>query len=447
MNIMNSKVFTLASIAISLIIFSVFMIVSGCGTVSSSSGGGSTPPTIIWVSTTGSDESGNGSEANPYLTINKALFSAGSGNIICLKEGLYQETTTWPATAHLTVKGESKLATVEEDGCVNGIFRIYHAHPADSSITFEDLTLRNGSISGNGGAIYFNLNIPLYVKNVDFIGNSAYSGAAIYLQGGSLVAENCSFTGGSATSTNANQGGGAVYVVSGRSFYARCCVFDDNGTRREGAQVHNRGSATLESCVLTNGSSEADGGGIFNTGTVHLKKCTIEANSALIKGGGICNTGTFAEGRVENCVITHNRGFDGGGMFDDSSVTINIINCTFVSNEAGCSGGGIWADDNTRMSNCIFWGNSHNQIGTSGGPFIEYSDVEGGYTDTGGGMVDVDPDFVSYPNEPLDLRLQASSTLEVTRGGTGEGAPSEDFNGKPRSKADGKVSMGAYEYP
>lgn len=428
----NVVIFVFAPIA--LAIFLGFVFISGCGT---GGGGGSAPQPFvadIYVSTTGSDESGDGSLSKPYRTIIKALSVVSPEGTIGVMEGIYQEgNITWPGTANVTLKGASKTGTiVDGDNYNNKLFRIWGISSSIGGLTIESMTIREGYIYGSGGAIFHNVDVPLHAKNIVFWGNrAAFIGGAVRVSNGSFIAENCSFSGNEVTDAGVDEGGGAVYVDTGKTFIAVNCIFENNSVSPE------------------------SGGAIYNnSGTIDLKKCSIKNNTAYINGGGIYNTGTNATGRVENCLIYKNKtGFDnGGGICDSSSTTLEIVNCDIVSNEATNNGGGIWGSNTTRISNCIIWGNSAGglspDLDACATPYIEYSDL----TDwsvlpvsivIGPGTVEADPDFVGFPpSVDNDLRLD-SPPISVSQGGTTEGAPLDDFDGNPRTAP---YSMGAFEY-
>jgi hypothetical protein len=59
----------------------------------------------IYVATTGSDSSGNGSIGSPYRTIAKALAQASSGSTIVLRAGIYREANLNAGISNLTIKG------------------------------------------------------------------------------------------------------------------------------------------------------------------------------------------------------------------------------------------------------------------------------------------------------------------------------------------------------
>jgi len=111
-------------------------------------------------------------------------------------------------------------------------------------------------------------------------------------------------------------------------------------------------------CVLTGftitGGANENGGGINGAGTgATIKRCQIMDNNASEKGGGIFDVA----GLIQNCVISGNRAWQGGGLYT-SQGTSEIINNTIVGNFA-CGGGGIYIADNLplRIENNIIVSN------------------------------------------------------------------------------------------
>lgn len=89
-------------------------------------------------------------------------------------------------------------------------------------------------------------------------------------------------------------------------------------------------NVTLSDLTIANGrnsGSSAEGGGIFNesTGTLNVTNCTVSGNSVV-------NNNTFGDAI-------------GGGLANNGTGTVNVTNCTFSGNSAGGSadalGGGI----------------------------------------------------------------------------------------------------------
>jgi hypothetical protein len=65
----------------------------------------------IWVSTTGDDITGTGTEAVPYRTISHALSVAGPGNVIVVKPGTYSTNVTFDDVQHVGVTLESQMGS------------------------------------------------------------------------------------------------------------------------------------------------------------------------------------------------------------------------------------------------------------------------------------------------------------------------------------------------
>jgi hypothetical protein len=91
-------------------------------------------------------------------------------------------------------------------------------------------------------------------------------------------------------------------------------------------------NVTLQGLVITGGSNE-EGGGIFNDGTLTVANSTISGNSAGF-GGGIRNFGTLT---VESSTIRDNGADFGGGI--ENPGTLTVTNSTISGNTARFTGG------------------------------------------------------------------------------------------------------------
>ena len=123
--------------------------------------------------------------------------------------------------------------------------------------------------------------------------------------------------------------------------------------------VATTGTVNISDLTIKQGSSSANGGGLQNsTGTLNVINCVFQGNVAN-NGGGISCNGLV---NVTNCTFTGNIATNGGGIYNDGG-TLNVANCTFTGNKAGGDGGGI-ANDHYRtanVSNSTFIGNSANE--------------------------------------------------------------------------------------
>ncbi|MBA7705263.1 hypothetical protein ES703_114089 [subsurface metagenome] len=98
---------------------------------------------------------------------------------------------------------------------------------------------------------------------------------------------------------------------------------------------------------------------------------------------------------------------------DASSTT--LINCTFNANFASHGGGiaNLPTNSSPRVSNCILWGDTPDEIFVlSKPPVVTYSDVQGGWSGNGNNNIAVDPCFAdtSSPDaNEWDYHLQSQN--------------------------------------
>ncbi len=143
---------------------------------------------IVWVATTGSDTTGNGTEANPYATIKKGYAAAGDGGTVYLKEGTYtlSSMSTGSRLYWSTIQAAPGLDAddVKVGTAVPGSTNRYAAHKVrwhNVSLYCQRSTTNYGTIlfmnSGQqvwlDGAVMYDANGPH--GNTDMFGGSGYS--------------------------------------------------------------------------------------------------------------------------------------------------------------------------------------------------------------------------------------------------------------------------------
>jgi predicted outer membrane repeat protein len=415
------------------------LFLAGCGNPTGGGGGGGTSAfsADIYVSNTGSDDSGTGSSSKPFKTIQHALNVCDSHDVIGLFNGIYKEHLRWPTPEAVCLKGQSQLGAIISGEGTGRCITIDSTAAANQTITMESLTIINGhsALNEGGGINIYQAGILLHLKNVSMTDNSVgttLSGGAV--NGGYasdvLVAENCSFEGNSATY------GGAISMGGASSLTADNCSFIDN---------------------------TAAGYGAIRTGYITLDACTFTGNSAVNLSGGAEDGAiyVYGGGSITNCLFFNNMAEAGVGVawagairhVDNAgypNAKLYIVNCTFASNEASSSGstatyGAIYGYPSTMVINCILWGNiaatAHPQLNDDACA-VSYCDVQGGSLGTN--SVSVEPVFAGpFPYTSVNsLKLTSGSPATVTRGGTSEGAPSVDYSGAARTIP---YSIGAYE--
>ena len=267
-------------------------------------------------------------------TLREAIaFANGNGN----------PTETDTITFADNVRGTINLSTIDDTSNGNSAFRLaqnvsiqgpgndaltvrrdtggtYRLFLVNSGVTasISGLTLANGNLAGNGGAIYSNGALTLTSSTLS--GNTAGNYGGAILNSGTL------------TLTSSTLFGNSAYAAGG---------------------IANVGTAMVTSSTLSGNTAGNYGGAILNSGTLTLTSSTLFGNSA---------TGT--------------ANFSGGGALDavGNSSHVTISSCTITGNTApNVAGGtlsGLWLENGTlTLSNNIVAGNGPQDIQQDAGTF------------------------------------------------------------------------------
>jgi CSLREA domain-containing protein len=234
-------------------------------------------------------------------------------------------------TSNITINGSSAVGS-RIVGSGDRVFQI-HGGP---SITFNNVTIRGGSIAGDGGGIHFGGG-TLLLNNVivgdSSAGNSASNGGGIYQAGGTLTVNF------STVSHNTASGGGGGIYQAGGGLTINSSTFNDNAAASGGAlYVPNGVSATVSNSTLsgndaTGGGVTDGGGGVFASGSVNLHSVTVAGNDATVAGGGVMQLGGAVN--LRSTLLGNNSA---GSAGPDCSGTVNSQGNNLVSNADGCNG-------------------------------------------------------------------------------------------------------------
>lgn len=308
----------------------------------------------LYVSTAGNDSSGDGSENNPFRTIQHGVNMSYQNDTIIVENGLYEEnvvvhdksvvlaseflcTEDWNDVFNTVIDGHSNSGAVTLENC-------------DSASSVIGFTISNG-YSQYGGGIFCNASNTSVAKNVITQNTATFGGGICFFYSNSMVDDN---------------------------------IINNNIASIGGSGVHCYGSPIqMANNYVYDNSRGGYGGGI-----------SLNHSDALIIDNRIC----------DNSVTTY-----GGGLWCNES-DAQIINNLISGNTAGYYGGGIGSRySNPFILNTIFWGDSaltypntsEIYVHTGNSPVIHYSDIEGGYE--GQGNIDVDPLFRDPENGVFHL--------------------------------------------
>ena len=203
---------------------------------------------------------------------------------------------------------------------------------------FRDCSFTDYAVDNSGGAVGIDdeSDTTVTFDGCSFTNNSApnENGGAVYMQTGNKVwgpiqFNNCTFNGNSAGNAN-NEGGGAIYALEGDMI------------------------VSVTGCVFTNNSGY-DGGviamrGDNNGATVQIFDSQFYNNSATGDAGGAVYSDSYGKGNktiVSNCWFEGNTAnSQGGALYIQDADGLDIIGCTFPTNQATTQGGHAWVDVN-----------------------------------------------------------------------------------------------------
>lgn len=177
-----------------------------------------------------------------------------------------------------------------------------------------------------------------FTSDVQNTKSTREGGGAIFEDGGSLTAIDCTFTGNQCASSGQDVSGGAI-----------------NG--------QGVGTLIVEGSTFSKNSGSNGGGVGTQDENVTVVNSTFSGNSA---------TGT--DGNPGN-------GGDGGGLtYDGSKISLTLCGDKFVNNHANAAGGAVfrvaYTDEATNIDRCTFDGNSVDaSSGNAGGLYLEYTTI------------------------------------------------------------------------
>ncbi|MEM9533550.1 MAG: choice-of-anchor Q domain-containing protein [Pseudomonadota bacterium] len=341
--------------------------------------------------------------------------SAGAGDL-----DVFDELEIIGSGAGQTVLGQ--------DAAGERIFDVFNQPTQAVALTLRDLTIRDGDVAGNGGAIR-NQGLVSAVR-VHFLANAATGdGGAIQNNvGGDVTLDSCYFEGNVAASDGAGGSGGAINnnagaiakgdggdVIAGTgTVTTRNSDFLMNRASAGGAINSSRNNRIfVEGGLFTQNSAAPFDGGVANLNSsnalMRVEGARMSSNTAERNGGAINNnSGSVLE--VFRSEISDNMaGRDGGGLNSNSSRDsyLLVASSAVTGNSAGRDGGGVHTFGDSRVDNSTL---SQNTAVRNGGGFkaggvanvLSSSTVTGNSAgDDGGGVYAAACDVVGLKNNAI----------------------------------------------
>lgn len=338
-------------------------------------------------------------------------------------------------TDTVRIQGAGQYRTFFDSQLLDRVFDVAGSAPGSIMVEFQNATIRNGRITGNGGGIHVG-NANLVLRDC-VVTRCRASG-----EGGGISNSNAPGTGNVTlvrtmvvgNSTGVAGGGinlfgdGSALTIKGSTLRRNVAGDRGGGIRASSAIVSNStvsgnfatngigggilsSTATISRSTIS-GNSALSGGGIFSISSVTLTNTTVSANTATGEfGGGVITVGTAT---LTNCTINDNAARrDGGGI---NAVAAILTNCTISGNTAGDFGGGIWAMG-ANLVNCTI---VENLAHTGGGLYhdpgnsftLQNSIVALNLVDFGGMGADIFGAFTSLGHNLIGDRAEGTGFVE-----------------------------------
>jgi len=316
-------------------------------------------PIIYANSSTGSDATGDGSEANPYQSFHKAYTMAIAGDTLNLT-GTFDWTNGtgedgdvanhgYPIEKALTIRGQGMNSTfIQADASLETVDRrVFLIYNVSGTVTMEDLSIRYGGTT-YGGGIYIDSDTgdpSLLLNRVKISDCDAVQGGGIYVDRYSSLQLNSSEI---SDCVAAEQGGG-IYVDKYSSLQLNSseisgCEAFDNDYAGGGLYVYEYATAVITQSVISGNNAVGDSGGIHSqyADSISIIETTISGNTA---GGDAGGCTIFADNfTMVNSTISENSATDYiGGIATGHNIAGTIENST-IANNSGLIVGGLYAN-------------------------------------------------------------------------------------------------------
>ncbi|HSD85767.1 MAG TPA: choice-of-anchor Q domain-containing protein, partial [Anaerolineae bacterium] len=235
--------------------------------------------------------------------------------------------------------------------------------------------------AANGGAVYASSSSRIDCLGADFggssNGNSATSGSggAIYLSGGALAADNCTFRNNQAQAGD----GGAIAAYTATVMidadYSTALLSPIGSAERSGPSapqatvcdpLATQCSSFSNNRAISSTVNNGNGGAIYSyASALHVNNTYLQRNRA-VRGGAIYQENATARSWLSNTLIYSNTSLlqVGAGIRNDNGV-LTLTQVTVANNVggAGLSGGGTA----NYVYNTIIWGNGNTSTPPIGG--------------------------------------------------------------------------------
>ncbi len=320
----------------------------------------------IFISNSGSNETGDGSYENPFNTIQFGINWVAENDTIIILPGTYYETidlldkNLFLSSMYELTQDSMYIANTIIDGNADGSV-ISITGSQNSSTVLKGFTIKNGSgtftndleifYTHYGAGVYCVNSSPTFSNLIVMENQTEYSqgsGSGLLLSNSTSTIYCCRFL-----NNYAGTFGGGISIINNSEVEINNCDFLNNASEFYGGGIYTKDSdvSIFNSCFYSNQSEM--GGGLLSEeqSSILIKNSTFEGNHSNGYGGG--SHFYQSEFNIRNSLFSLNSGEKGGGLYAEESVNSIIDSTSFDNNNVTYSGGGIYCNDSNILINQV----------------------------------------------------------------------------------------------
>jgi len=302
-----------------------------------------------------------------------------------------------------------------------------------SNLNIENCILDGNYAENTGGGSYIINSINITFADNLISANYACAGSGVRVYNSYMDFENNVFQQNTGSDSDGQGGGIWILGLHYNSYYSFNGDHFIGNYSDLGGGINCAGPAQFTNVLIQNNTAR-DGAGLYcSEGSAGLDNVLLKGNIAIGNGGA-----AFIGNSIPNwhkIEISGNQAVNGAGIYATWYSDSEMSNITFTRNIASGIGGAFYCTNYAvhLLSNSILWDNTPNEIFVnSGNVYVDYSDVQGGWTGTCN--IDSDPLFVDASSGDYHLTLD-SPCIDT-------GSPWEWYNDPDGTRCD----MGVYYF-
>lgn len=331
------------------------------------------------------DSTGDGLSLYEALVHCPATTVDGNGTVYVPAGTYHLNDQIESAFNSVTIIGEDPLTTIIENDLriPRAIDHLFSFTLTADFVSISNLTLRSAPGLGlaDQGAIEITGGGWVTLHNLILSGNTAETGAALYMSGGPYIVTMSNLT---VTGNQSQRDGGAFYIVTSTPAVQTIVsiadsTFTSNSAGLVGCDFGGGGAmlfdlqgganqTTFDNVLFDGNSIVCDG---FEGGAVRyldsdqfdsliVRDSEFIDNSALGQfsdGGGLWFGATQGNLQILNTVFSGNSSGRGGGLNQVGTGTLAIRDSTFEANTSNLDGGGLYVEASALLENTVVTGN------------------------------------------------------------------------------------------